>query len=974
MYSPLYIKTEYSLLSSLIKIDNLIIKCKENKISSLAIVDDNLFGTMEFIKKCEKNNIKPIIGLDIKYLFSNILLYAKNINGYYNLIKLESLKQDKKIDLKDLKQYNKDLIAVCFSKEIYEELKGVYNELYVGVSSKYEEEETLKYTKNTIFINKTLYLEKYEYKYLPYVFMIRDSTTISDGINFTYQNNHLLSYEEVMEKVSINSINNTLRISDMCNVIFEKHLYMPNYDKEDSKSYLISLSNKGLKKRLNNNVSDIYQNRLNHELKIIIDMHFEDYFLVVYDYIKYAKQNNILVGPGRGSAAGSLVCYSLGITDVDPIKYNLLFERFLNPERITLPDIDTDFPDIDRDKVIEYVKQKYGINHVAGIITFGTLKSKQAIRDVGRVLNIKNSDIDYLCKKISFNESLKDLRKRSIEVSNFIDSDDRLKLLYNIVNVIENNKRHTSVHAAGIVISYKKLDEIVPIYKENDINLTEYSMEYLEDLGLIKMDFLGLKNLSVIKEIIDNVNKEKNLNINFNTIPFDDKKTMEIFKMGDTTGIFQFESEGMKKFLISLEPENFNDISSAIALYRPGPASNIPLFIKRRKKEEKIDYINPSLKDILEETYGIIVYQEQIMLIAQKLASYTLGEADILRRAMSKKKYDLLKQEEEKFISNSIKNGYTKEESKNVFDLILKFANYGFNKSHSICYSLIAYRMAYLKAHFPTYFYASLLKGVIGSEVKTIEYLNELKKINIKVLPPSINKSSSRTYKVNDKEIILPFTSIRNIGSLIASYIEEERNNSLFTDVYDFLRRIYKKTNNIKVIESLIYAHSFDEFGINITTLINNLEDIINYIELTIDLDDNLIEKPILKIYDNDLDNILEHEKELFGFYITSHKTEKYKLLYKNIINIEDIKNYFNKDINIIISIDKIKEITTKNNEPMAFITGVDSTGNISITVFPKKYNLLNNCNKNDILLINGHVEKRFNDYQIILNNVKKLN
>lgn len=973
MYSPLYIKTEYSLLSSLIKIDNLIEKCKACNITSLAICDDNLFGTMEFIKKCNKNNIKPIIGLDIKYLSSNILLYAKNINGYHNLIKLEGIKEENDVTFDDLNKYNNDLICICFNEEIYMNLRNIYNDIYVGINS-LNEKNNINYTKNIVFVNKTLYLERYEYKYLPYIFMIRDGKTINDGISFIYQNNHLFTYDEVINKVGIDEINNTLKIANMCNIEFENKLYMPKYDTSNSKEFLINLANKGLNKRLNGNVSSLYKERLNHELDVIIKMHFEDYFLVVYDYIKFAKQNNILVGPGRGSAAGSLVCYSLGITDVDPLKYNLLFERFLNPERITLPDIDTDFPDEDRDRVIDYVKEKYGKDHVSGIITFGTLKSKQAIRDVGRILNIKNSDIDYLCKRLSMNESLKDLRKRSMEISNFIDGDDKLKLLYNIVNEIENNKRHTSIHAAGIVISYKALDEIVPIYKQDDLNLTEYTMEYLEELGLIKMDFLGLKNLSIIKEVIDNVNKEKSLNINFNNIPLDDKFAIDIFKMGDTTGIFQFESEGMKKFLKDLKPENFNDISSAIALYRPGPASNIPLFIKRRQNLEKIDYINPALEDILKETYGIIVYQEQIMLIAKKLASYTLGEADILRRAMSKKKIELLKQEEERFINNSVKNGYTKEESKEVYDLILKFANYGFNKSHSICYSLIAYRMAYLKAYFPTYFYASLLKGVIGSEIKTIEYLNELKKINIKVLPPSINESNSKIYKVNDKEIMLPLTSIRNIGNLIANYIEEEKLNGKFIDIYNFLKRIYKKTNNIKVIESLIYAHCFDEFGINITTLINNLDDIMNYISLTIDLDDISIEKPILKFYDNDVDDILEHEKELFGFYVTSHKTEKYKLLYKNITNLDEVSNNFNKDINIIISIDRIKEINTKNNDIMAFVNGVDSTGNVNITVFPNKYDLIKEFKKNDILLINGKVEKRFNEYQIILNKVKKLN
>ncbi len=974
MYNPLYIKTDYSLLSSLIKIDDLVLYAKKNNFTSLAIVDNNLFGTMEFIRKCEKNDIKPVIGLEISFNNNTILLYAKNLNGYYNLIKLETIKNEQELTLDLLKKYNNNLICICFDN-IYLELNKIYSDIFIGVANKEEEKEKLKLTKNLIYINKTLYLEKYQYKYLPYVFMIRDGKTISDGIEFTYKDNYLKTYEEVSELVKIEAINNTLKVSDMCDIKFKKEIYMPKYTTEDSKKYLVELSNKGLLRRLNNVVSKQYKDRLDYELDVIINMHFEDYFLVVYDYIKYAKKNNILVGPGRGSAAGSLVCYSLGITDVDPIKYDLLFERFLNPERITMPDIDTDFPDADRDKVIEYVINKYGIKNVGGIITFGTLKAKQAIRDVGRVLNINLKDIDYLCKKLNINESLKELKKRSIEVSNFIDDDDKLKVLYNIVSLIENNKRHTSIHAAGIVMSYKELDEVVPIIKNNNIYLTEYSMEYLEELGLIKMDFLGLKNLTIIKDILNELKTKEKINIDFNKIPLDDIKAMNIFRKGDTVGIFQFESEGMKRFLIDLKPNNFLDICSAIALYRPGPAASIPSFVKRINKEEKVTYINESLKDILESTYGIIIYQEQIMKIANIMANYTLGEADILRRAMSKKKLDLLKQEEEKFISNSINNGYTKEESKEVYDLILKFANYGFNKSHSISYSLISYKMAYLKAYYPKYFYSNLLKGVIGSEIKTDEYLKELKKLGVKILPPDINKSNYNKYEVTDKGVVLPLSSIRNIGGVIGTSIIEERTID-YKDIFDFLKRIYTKTNNVKVIESLIYAHCFDNLGYNITTLINNLEKITNYIDLSNDLQENTIQKPEISIYENDIDNILEHEKELFGFYLTSHKTEKYKVLYNNIINNSDIKNYLNSKISLIINIDKIKEIKTKNNETMAFINGSDSTGSISITMFPTKYEEYKKLDlkRNDIILINGKIEKRFNDYQMILENLKKLN
>ncbi len=974
MYIPLYVKTDYSLLSSLIKIDNLINTLKNNNISSCAITDNNMFGTMEFIKKCEKANIKPIIGLDVNYKDTNILLYAKNLKGYQNLIKIETIKNENEITFDILKKYCNDIICICFIKEIFVELQVIFQDIYFGVKNLNEELEN-DFNKNIVYVNKTLYLERYEYKYLPYVFMIRDGKTINDGINFLYQDNYLKSYEEVSLTQSIDSINNTLKISDMCNISFNKKLYMPKYDVSNSKKYLVDLANKGLNKRLDNKISKEYQERLNYELQVIINMHFEDYFLVVYDYIKYAKFNNILVGPGRGSAAGSLVCYSLGITDVDPLKYNLLFERFLNKDRITMPDIDTDFPDVDREKVINYVMSKYGEKNVSGIITFGTLKAKQAIRDIGRILNIKMSDIDLICKKLIFNETLKDLRKRSREVADFLESDDKLKMLYNIALLIEDNKRHTSIHAAGMVISYKPLDEILPIIKSDSLYLTEYSMEYLEELGLIKMDFLGIKNLSIIKNIMEEVKQYQKINIDFNKIPLDDNETFALFRNGNTTGIFQFESEGMKRFLSDLNPVCLNDLISAIALYRPGPASNIPSFIKRKKGLEVIDYIDPSLKDILKETYGIIVYQEQIMQIANVMANYSLSEADLLRRAMSKKKLDILKHEEEKFLSNSISNGYDKLIAKKVYDFILKFANYGFNKSHSVAYSLVAYKMAYLKAHFPKYFYANLLEGVIGSETKTNEYLMEVKRLGLKVLSPDINKSLETKYIVEEDGIRLPFSSIRNVGGVIAQKIIEERKFGNYKDIFDFLVRIYKKVNNRKAIESLIYASCFNNLGFNITTLINNYEEINNYVFLATDLEEQMLEKPEIKIYNNDVDDILKHEKEIFGFYLTNHKTEKYKLQYRQIIDIKDIFKYFNKDVNVIVEIDKLKKIQTKNNETMLFITGTDNTSSISIIIFPKKYNEISNLNleKTNIILINGKVEKRFNEYQIILNKMKKL-
>lgn len=964
MYTPLYVKTDYSLLSSLIKIDELVENLKKKNISSCAIVDDNLYGTMEVIHKFNKAGIKPIIGLDLK----EILLYAKTSEGYYNLVKIETLKNKDELSQESLIKYSNDLILICFNKETYNMYKDSFTDIFIGIKNKQEEQ---LYKEETVYINKTLYLEKNLYKYLPYIFMIRDGKTISDKIEFIYQDNYILTSDEVMQKVSSKSINNTLKIESMCNISFKKELFMPKYDTEDSKEFLKNLSNKGLYKRLNGNITETYQKRLNYELDIILKMHFEDYFLVVYDYIKYAKQNGILVGPGRGSAAGSLVSYCLGITDVDPIKYNLLFERFLNPERVTMPDIDTDFPDTRRGEVIEYVKEKYGEDNVAGIITFGTLGGRASVRDVGRILNIPTKYIDIICKKIPFKGTLKELKHSDKEVNTMIENDDKLKLLYNIVNLIEGNKRHTSIHAAGIVISYKPLYEIIPIKPNDDINLTEYTMEYLEELGLIKMDFLGIKNLSIIDGVIKDIERKTNKKLDFNKIPFDDPKVMKLFEEGQTSGIFQFESEGMKRFLKDLKPKNFIDLCNAIALFRPGPASNIPSFIKRKEEKEKIEYLDESLKDILKETYGIIIYQEQIMLIAQKFAGYTLSEADILRRAMSKKKYDVLKNEEARFIEKSLKKGKSKEIARELFDLILAFAGYGFNKSHSVSYSIVAYKMAYLKYYFPKEFYANLLSSVIGSEEKTKEYLNEIKKLGIKILPPDINLSNDTRFTFKENAIVFPLNAIRNVGGVISSYIIKQRETP-YKDIYDFLKRTHQKTNNKKILESLIYAHVFDSFY-NINTLISNLDNILNYVELSSGLDDDILVKPEIELKPElSTEDILNKEKEIFGFYLTSHKTEKFKLNNPNITDIYDIKNKLKQRINVIVSIDKTREIITKKNEVMCFITGSDNTGTTTLIVFPELYKTKNNFKKNEIVKVSGKVERRFNEYQIICNDIEK--
>ena len=978
MFTSLYVKTNYSLLSSLVSIDNLILYAVEHKLSALAICDDNMTSTKIFYDKCIKNNIKPIIGLDLKYNNSNILMYAKNFIGYQSLIKLSTISSERDITITDLETYNNDVVVVLPYKDfaLYNELTRLYNNLYIGVLNKIEEKESYKVTKNVVFINKVLYLNKEHEKYLKYLFMIRDSKTIADDVTFKDNYNYML-LSDAISLVSNETLNNTNVIADMCNLELSKRDdLLPVYDTNiDSDQYIVKLSVAGLNKRLGGNVSDVYKKRLIYELDVIKRMGFSNYFLVVYDFIKYAKKNNILVGPGRGSAAGSLVAYSLGITEIDPIKYDLLFERFLNPERVSMPDIDTDFPDIYRNNIIEYVRNKYGEKRVSGIITFGTMAAKLVLRDVGRVLNIPPKTIDTLCKKIPTvtKDKLKDFYDRDENFRNIINSSDKLMLLYEISTLIEGFPRHISTHAAGVVMSRIDLDRIIPLVRNNDMYISGYTMEYLEELGLLKMDFLGIKNLTTIMNIIADIESSLGIKINFSDIPLDDPDALKLFETADTCGIFQFESEGMKNFLRKLRPNTIYDIFAAIALFRPGPAVNIDSYIRRKHGLEQVTYLDPCLEGILSSTYGIIIYQEQIMQIANVMAGFSYGEADILRRAMSKKKLDLLKGEEIRFIEGSVTRGHKEEDAKRVFDLILNFANYGFNKSHSVSYAIVAYKMAYLKAKYPKFFFSNLLSSVIGSEVKTIEYINEARKLGINVILPDINRSTNK-YEVVDNGILFPLSNIKNVGIVTCKDIINSRGDG-FSDIYDCFSKILSRNVNKSTLEALIDVSCFDSFGYNKKTLYYNLDNLINYATLTKDLDPDLVIKPDIEIMDEfSKGELLSNEKASLGFYLSSHPTTIYKSRTSNVVNLADIKNYFGKRVELLVMIDKVRVVNTKNNDKMAFYLASDDTAQTDLTLFPKAYEKYKDIDKGEIVLVKGEVQRRFDKYQIIVNEIKRIN
>ena len=975
MYTPLYIKTDNSLQNSIIKISDLIKFAKDNNIKSLAITDCNMYGVMDFYKMCISNDIKPIIGLEVLYNDKKIVFYAKNYDGYKNLIKLCTLFSERKLDLVDLEKYSSDLVCIipCESLSIYKDLISLYKDIYIGYKN-IEEFNSIKDT-NKVYFNETLYLTKSDSKYIKYMDAIRSGVTV-DLVEKRILNNYILTEEE-FNKEQEESIDNNHAITDLCNVEipFNQKL-MPkfvNEDNLDSFTYLKKKCIEGLRKHFGNTVKEIYKTRLKYELDVINKMDFCDYFLITADYVNYAKENNIIVGSGRGSAVGSLVAYCLMITDVDPIKYNLLFERFLNPERVSMPDIDIDFEHEKREDVINYCINKYGKKRVMPIITFGTLGAKQALRDVGKAMNVDLHLIDNISKLIDSKKTLIENYNTSEKIKELLNRHDELKECYKVSLKLEGLKRHTSIHASGILMSRVDLDEVIPLDHSHEFYVSGYDHTYLEEIGLLKMDFLAIKNLTTIHDMIDSINKTYKTDIKFDEIPLNDSKTLEVFNKADTIGIFQFESDGMINFLKQLKVSSMEDLFAAIALFRPGPMQNIPSYVNRKHGIEKIDYLDPSLEPILKNTYGIMIYQEQIMQIARLMADYSLGEADILRKAMSKKKKDILLKEEEKFKTRALNKGYTSDVIDKVYSSMLKFAEYGFNKSHSVGYSIIAYKMAYLKEYYPKNFIAYLLSMEVNNNEKTKQYIYEAKSKGINILMPNINLSGTK-YIIEESGIRYPLSSIKNIGISTSELIIKERENGEYTDIYDFIRRCYGKSVKSTTLESLIYSGAFDIFGYTKKTLINNLDLIINYGELIKDLDRTFaLEPEIIETDEFDSKYLMEKELEIFGLYLTVNPITQLKNKYKGIVDLKEIELYFDKRISVILSIDKLKRIDTSKGEKMCFLTGSDEISQTVVVMFPKLYENSKDLKAGDIIKVRGRVEKRFDEYQLVANEITRL-
>lgn len=1011
----LQVISAYSLLKSTLSIEKLVVSAKERGYEAIALTDHNvMYGIIDFYKTCIKHKIKPIIGvtLDIQGIIHTqqnypLILLAQTRVGYDNLMKLSSkkmlLEHDEKLKIEEIKEYVTDLIAITPGKDselesflfneaqesvlkIIKTLQTTFadDQFFVGlqlqnrveeVQSKISQLQT-RLPFKTVALGDVRYLnpaDDFSNEVLKAIGS-GDKVSLSEEIrtNGPYS---LLEEKQQFERFKAagleQAIEQTNLIADTINVEIALHQHLlPRFDlpeHTDTSSYLKKLCLEGLSQRKPAYTKN-YQERLEYELAIIHKMGFEDYFLIVWDLMAYAHKVKIVTGAGRGSAAGSLVSYALRITDVDPIQYNLLFERFLNEERYTMPDIDLDFPDNRREEMLDYTKNKYGQEHVAQIATFGTLAAKMALRDVARVFELSQGEASEWSNTIpkTIGITLEVAYEQSKSLQQLVQKNTKNTLLFDTAKKIEGLPRHVSTHAAGVVISDQPLNNHLPLQKGSGlINLTQYPMGNVEEIGLLKMDFLGLKNLSIIDHTLKLIKKETQTNVNLLDIPMDDPLTLKLFAKADTVGIFQFESSGIKNVLRKLGPTSIEDVAAVNALYRPGPMEQIDLFIKRKKGEAPIIYPDDSLESILGVTYGVMVYQEQVMQVASKMAGYTLGQADILRRAMAKKKKELIEIERTHFISGSIELGYQEEIATEVYSYIEQFANYGFNRSHAVAYSFIAYQMAYLKAHYPEAFFVALLNSASNNPAKLKEFALEIKKRKITIQPPNINKSFY-AFSLESHTIQFGLGSIKKLRKdMVLDIIHNRKKGGPFKDLIDFLRRIDAKWLKEEYIRPLIYVGAFDELAYSRGTLIASLSGILSSLELSgnnIGLFD-ILKPKYTQSSELSLEEKLELEEFYLGIYLSGHPTEQYENVanMKQAIFIQDLQ--IGQQGKILGLIKDVKRIRTKKGEIMAFVTVSDSSGDCSLTLFPVKYRQYGKLlEKGELIYVEGKIESSRDD------------
>ena len=996
-------------MESTLTIHELIKTAKQKGYQALALSDHNvLYGAIEFYETALKNDIKPIIGLTLDvegFIMNNeiypLLLLAKNYEGYQALIQLSTMIQlsdQKAIALDEIIARSDHLVVIApgdqgeiisflKNKRIAEanEIKQYYKEnikdFYLGVSLQDNTEETLSFYKQNkehlVALGNVQYLKPNDA--LPSkVLQVLNSDVPLGSENqaqihqFLSQNDKdysLKSPDEMIEQFRAvdleEACETTEKIAENTDLKLElNHHIMPTYpvpEGRDSDQFLKELCEEALEQRVEE-VTEEYLERLNKELKVITTMGFSDYFLIVWDIIRYAHRQNIYTGSGRGSAAGSLVAYLLNITNVDPIEYHLLFERFLNEERYTLPDIDLDFPDNRREEILTYIYDKYGKENVAQIGTIGTYGAKSAVRDVARVLGASQEEIKQWAKAIPSgpNVSLENGLKNQ-DLQNLVHKNERNRNIYEIAKSIQGRNRHVSTHAAAVVIADHPIIEKIPLQKgSSDIHLTQYTMEAVEKVGLLKLDILGLRNLSILADCIHFIPFEnKGKKIDIDQIPFDDQKTLEIFRKGNTDGIFQFESPGIRRVLRKLQPNSFEDIVAVNALYRPGPMKQIDTFIRRKNGEEPIKYPHNDLKEILDVTYGVMVYQEQVMQVASIMAGYTLNEADILRRAISKKSHEEIEKGRQQFVQGSIENNYSKETALEVYGYIERFADYGFNRSHAVAYSKVAYQLAYVKANYPASFFAAIMKASNKDKIKT--YKTESKQYGVEVLAPDINKSLT-SFIIEKGKVRFGLEMIKGLPrDFVREVIKERINNGDYVNLVNFLNRIDEKWLKEELIFPLINSGAFDSFEATRSSLSHSLPSVMESIKMShgnVELFDIFapVIEPKTEFSDEEK---MKQEYEATGFYFTSEPGEKYNELRKDskIKYLTDISK--GTYVRLLVTVENIKSIQTKKGQPMSFVDVVDSTGKGNLTLFPNIHRrYIQKFDQGDTILIDGKVEQ----------------
>jgi DNA polymerase III subunit alpha len=1036
----LHVHSEYSLLDGAAQLEKLVDRAKELKFPAIALTDHgNLFGAIDFYNAAQKAGVKPILGCELYVApggrkergsqdggyegANHLTVLVRNRTGYKNLVKLvsraflEGFYYKPRVDRELLAQHADGLLVLsgCLNSEVSRmlsagdavrarETAGWYQEVFgkdhyfmeVQAHGLEEQErvmaETLRIAKSigapVVGTNDSHYLEGGHARAHEALLCIQTGTNLQDNgrFRFSTQEFYIKSAEE-MARVFADlpeACRNTLAVAERCNLTLDfNQFHLPRYvvpREHTLDSYLHELAHEGLTRRYGASPGDTVEARLASELAVIEKMGFAGYFLVVWDFIRYAREQGIAVGPGRGSSAGSLTAYCLGITNIDPIRYGLLFERFLNPERISMPDMDIDFSDDRRDEVIRYVAERYGRDRVAHIITFGTLGAKAAIRDVGRVLGMPYADVDRIAKLVPnfpLNITLDDAHQKSLPLAELVRSQANVRELWEIARTLEGCTRHASVHASAVVISDEPLEEYIPLYKDpkRPELITGYAMGPIEKLGLLKMDFLGLRTLTVLANTVALIKESRGLDLDLDRLPLDDKKTYEMLSEAKTFGVFQLESSGMRDALRGLKPEQLEDLIAMVSLYRPGPMELIPDFIQRKHGRSKITYEHPAMEKFTRETYGIMVYQEQIMQIASEMAGFTMGEADILRRAMGKKDRELMAKQREKFITGCRERNTAPAKAERVWELMEKFAGYGFNKSHAAAYGLVAYQTAYFKANYPVEFMAALLTSEMGDTDKIVKYIEECRAMGIQVVPPDVNVSAVQ-FSVAGDTVRFGLAAIKNVGEAAMQSILKARSaEGSFQTLEDFCARVDLRLVNRRVVESLIKAGAFDSLGLTRAHLLATTDTALesgqrqqrdraegqgSFFEI-------LPAAPVRASAPADItpewdaDQRLAFEKEVLGFYISGHPLARYRGVVEplGVTTSADLaaKGHGARVI-LFGHANGLKETSTKGGNRMAFFTLEDMEGTVEVTVFPEPFKTAAACLRSgEAVLVRGRVD-----------------